>query len=357
MENSRTLTSFTREVEILKVRPESSFALRVSPKLTVRLVVFRLSSQTLHHPSIIPHLTSFSTPTHHILALPFLPGGELFSIVASPELWSRVGMGWVRRVWGELEAAVGWLHSEGVVHRDVKLESTSLPPPLSRITRRRVEIDPSFNSDVLLTVPLPSHRPGQDLLPKSAFPPPPQPLINLADFGLAKRLPPPPESATLTTRCGSDSFACPEIIMGKEYDGRKADSWACGVVLFAMLVRVFCSPLLSRSSSSLVPAADPSSRLCFAPLADSLPPLRLPTHRRPYSRTALLTPLAHASHRQRRIRLASAFFHLGHPPSSVTLRTAGGIPPPDLSWARWRSGSEGRRRFAEAGSGEEAEGG
>ncbi|KAL7409934.1 kinase-like domain-containing protein, partial [Mrakia frigida] len=106
-------------------------------------------------------------------------------------------MGWVRRVWGELEAAVGWLHGEGVVHRDVKLES-------------------------------------QTLLPKSSFPPLPVPLINLADFGLAKRLPPPPEPATLTTRCGSDSFACPEIIMGKEYDGRKADSWACGVVLFAM---------------------------------------------------------------------------------------------------------------------------
>ena len=25
--------------------------------------------------------------------------------------------------------------------------------------------------------------------------------------------------------------------MGREYDGRKTDSWACGVVLFALLVR------------------------------------------------------------------------------------------------------------------------
>jgi len=166
-------------------------------------------------------------------------------------------MGWVRRVWGELEAAVGWLHGQGVVHRDVKLESES-KAPLFRPHRtrerkeRRAELTLRFvpfrlvrfrlhSPDVLLTIPLPSLSPallskGQTLLPKSSFPPSPTPLINLADFGLAKRLPPPPEPATLTTRCGSDSFACPEIIMGKEYDGRKADSWACGVVLFAMLV-------------------------------------------------------------------------------------------------------------------------
>lgn len=40
----------------------------------------------------------------------------------------------------------------------------------------------------------------------------------------------------LTTRCGSESFAAPEIIMSKPYDGRDTDSWAVGVVLFALVV-------------------------------------------------------------------------------------------------------------------------
>lgn len=40
----------------------------------------------------------------------------------------------------------------------------------------------------------------------------------------------------LTTRCGSESFAAPEIIMSKAYDGRDTDSWAVGVVLFALVV-------------------------------------------------------------------------------------------------------------------------
>lgn len=115
--------------------------------------------------------------------------------------------------------------------------------------------------DVLLTIPLPTPSPNSPspLLPKSAFPPPPQPLINLADFGLAKRLPPPPAPATLTTRCGSDSFACPEIIMGKEYDGRKADSWACGVVLFAMLVSPIASFSFARFSLGRIGPRDLAS--------------------------------------------------------------------------------------------------
>lgn len=39
----------------------------------------------------------------------------------------------------------------------------------------------------------------------------------------------------LVTRCGSESFAAPEIIMGKQYDGRDTDSWAVGVVLYALV--------------------------------------------------------------------------------------------------------------------------
>lgn len=60
----------------------------------------------------------------------------------------------------------------------------------------------------------------------------PTPFIKLTDFGLSRSI--NPLSPLLSTRCGSEAYASPELIMGKPYDGRNTDSWACGVVLFAL---------------------------------------------------------------------------------------------------------------------------
>eukprot|EP00704_Kipferlia_bialata_P015432 g15432.t1 len=37
------------------------------------------------------------------------------------------------------------------------------------------------------------------------------------------------------TACGSPHYVAPEIISKKPYDGRKADVWSLGIVLFFML--------------------------------------------------------------------------------------------------------------------------
>lgn len=63
----------------------------------------------------------------------------------------------------------------------------------------------------------------------------PQPLVKLTDFGLARFI--DPLQPMLTTRCGSESYAAPEIVMGYDYDGRQTDAWACGIVLYALAVR------------------------------------------------------------------------------------------------------------------------
>lgn len=52
---------------------------------------------------------------------------------------------------------------------------------------------------------------------------------------MGRRIPQPPESPLLETRCGSEDYAAPEIILAQQYDGRATDAWALGVLLYALM--------------------------------------------------------------------------------------------------------------------------
>jgi protein-serine/threonine kinase len=60
----------------------------------------------------------------------------------------------------------------------------------------------------------------------------PYPVVTLTDLGLSRRV---ADDEKLTTRCGSDDYAAPEVIMGQPYDGRAVDAWSFGVLLYALL--------------------------------------------------------------------------------------------------------------------------
>ena len=116
--NARTKIAFIREVEVLR---------------------------HICHPGVVSFLASFATPTYHCLVLERLEGGELFELVNDEENRRRmmlpgprddVGEGFVRRIFGELVKAVGWLHEVGVVHRDIKLESEWYLPDLVTLFKR-----------------------------------------------------------------------------------------------------------------------------------------------------------------------------------------------------------------------------
>ena len=98
-EEERTKVGFVREVEILS---------------------------HISHPNVVPMLASLSTASHHLLVLPFLPGGDLLGMVNSDEAWGGLRESVLRRMWSEVCRAVGWMHGVGLVHRDIKLESEYL---------------------------------------------------------------------------------------------------------------------------------------------------------------------------------------------------------------------------------------
>ena len=101
-----------------------------------------------------------------------------------------------------------------------------------------------------------SPRPTLEYLPA-----PPAPLVRLSDFGLSRfvELFPNNEAELLVTRCGSEAYAAPELVTagGRPrltntsveggdknraksagvYDARETDAWACGVVLYTLVVQ------------------------------------------------------------------------------------------------------------------------
>ncbi|KAJ7118881.1 kinase-like domain-containing protein [Mycena epipterygia] len=173
LQRDRTRVSFVREVEVLR---------------------------HISHPNITKLLTHLTTPSYHVLVLPYLPGGDLLGLVNTDEAHNALSESLLRRMWSELCKAVGWMHGVGLVHRDVKLEN------------------------ILLTTPFPFTTP------------PSGPLIKLTDFGLSRFI--DTAAPLLSTRCGSEAYAAPELVIsGRRYDARETDAWACGVVLYALCAR------------------------------------------------------------------------------------------------------------------------
>eukprot|EP00967_Tisochrysis_lutea_P092120 scaffold132672_cov32-Tisochrysis_lutea.AAC.1 len=160
--------------------------------------------EKLEHPNVIKLVghgsgrASLGQQHLYFIFMECASGGELFDQVidrgtnAMPE---DVARGFMR----QLLAGVNHCHERGVAHRDLKLEN------------------------VLLT------RDG---------------TVKVIDFGLSHVYKRDANghfdrSVPLTDMCGSKSYAAPEVLNGRGYDGFAADVWSLGVSLFAMLSGFF----------------------------------------------------------------------------------------------------------------------
>ncbi|KAI7885077.1 kinase-like protein [Lichtheimia hyalospora FSU 10163] len=148
----------------------------------------------IDHPSIVHLEATMETEQHLCIVMEYAQGGELFDFVQKMHQSRKpVDEDLIRRIFTELLHVVSWMHEHNIVHRDLKLEN------------------------ILIHMDKNGH-----------------PRLKVTDFGLARVI--DPAAPILTTRCGSEEYAAPEIVQSMGYDGRRTDTWAVGIILYALLV-------------------------------------------------------------------------------------------------------------------------
>ncbi|KAL8476222.1 hypothetical protein ACS0TY_028763 [Phlomoides rotata] len=149
-----------------------------------------MNHRSLKHPNIIRFKEALLTPTHLALVMEYAAGGELFERICSAGRFSEDE---ARFFFQQLISGVSYCHSMQICHRDLKLENT--------------------------------------LLDGSSAP-----LLKICDFGYSKSsvLHSQPKSTV-----GTPAYIAPEVLSRKEYDGKIADVWSCGVTLYVMLVGAY----------------------------------------------------------------------------------------------------------------------
>jgi protein-serine/threonine kinase len=173
--------------------------------------------KSIHHPSLVDLKAWSIEDTRAILVLSYCAGGDLFDLASQHRELLVPSL--IRRIFSELVMALQYLHERHIVHRDVKLES--------RLSTKRCMLYFELTLiDVLVNLPQAELAKDIDWVTY------PYSVITLTDLGLSRRV---ADDEKLTTRCGSDDYAAPEVIMGQSYDGRMVDAWSLGVLLYALL--------------------------------------------------------------------------------------------------------------------------
>lgn len=148
--------------------------------------------RALDHPNILKLIDVYES-THHIFLITELaPEGELFDYLFEQKSLSEAEAMFFFR---QIIYGIDYLHTNAICHRDLKLENLLL--------------DSTKN-------------------------------IKIGDFGLAKWM----SSRMTDTACGSPHYAAPEILKLEQYDGRKADIWSCGVILYSLVAVCFGDKIL-----------------------------------------------------------------------------------------------------------------
>jgi len=149
-----------------------------------------LNHRMLLHPHIIQFREVFLTRKYLCIVMEYAPGGDMFEYVVRKNGLKEDEARWFFQ---QLIVAIDYCHRMGVANRDIKLENTLLDGSV-------------------------------------------RPLLKICDFGYSKN---EKYQSAPGSRVGTPAYLAPEVILttsGKKYDGKIADIWSCGVMLYVMLV-------------------------------------------------------------------------------------------------------------------------
>uniref|UniRef100_A0A8D8LS07 calcium/calmodulin-dependent protein kinase n=1 Tax=Cacopsylla melanoneura TaxID=428564 RepID=A0A8D8LS07_9HEMI len=142
----------------------------------------------LQHPNIVRLHDSIQEENYHYLVFDLVTGGELFEDIVAREFYSEADASHCIQ---QILESVNHCHSNGVVHRDLKPENLLLASKA-----------------------------------KGA-------AVKLADFGLAIEV--QGEQQAWFGFAGTPGYLSPEVLKKEPY-GKPVDIWACGVILYILLV-------------------------------------------------------------------------------------------------------------------------
>ncbi|CAO3699021.1 unnamed protein product [Rhizopus stolonifer] len=138
--------------------------------------------QSVTHPFLVRLWGSCQTSHSFLLAMDYVPGGELFKRIQAKKKLSEQEAKFYA---AEVVLAIEYLHTQDIIYRDLKPENIMLDS---------------------------------------------QGHIKLIDFGFAKIV-----HDVTSTLCGTPDYLAPEIIKARGYT-RAVDWWALGVLIYEMLV-------------------------------------------------------------------------------------------------------------------------
>ncbi|KAJ3425707.1 protein kinase [Anaeramoeba flamelloides] len=153
----------------------------------------------VEHPNIVRLLEILQDQNSWYIITEYLEHGELFDFIVAHE---KLNESTTRRFFSEIISGIEYCHNLGIVHRDLKPENLLLDQ---------------------------NHR------------------VKIIDFGFSNFSLP---DQLLETQCGSPHYIAPEVILGKGYDGVKCDIWACGVILYVLLIG--CLPFKNENPKLLM---------------------------------------------------------------------------------------------------------